>query len=139
MKALKQACIIDDDGIFVFATKRLMEIADFCEEVIVYRNGQQALDGLALLMQQGLPLPELIFLDINMPVLDGFQFLDIFSEWPLPRSLALYMVTSSINPEDMNKASSFPLVRSYISKPLSLETLQKIATEIKGSTDRKEV
>jgi CheY-like chemotaxis protein len=139
MKTLKQACIIDDDGIFVYATKRLMEIADFCEEVIVYRNGQEALDGLALLIQQGLPLPELVFLDINMPVLDGFQFLDIFSSWPLSAPIALYMVTSSINPEDMRKATSFSLVRSYISKPLSLETLGQIASDIHEGRDRKEI
>ena len=101
MRSVKLACIIDDDPIFVFATKRLMEIAQFCEEIIVYKNGKEALDGLSERLQQALPLPELIFLDLNMPVLDGFQFLEQFSVWPQAQSVSLYMITSSINPEDM--------------------------------------
>lgn len=132
MKTVKQACIIDDDSIFVFATKRLMEIAHFCEEVVVYRNGREALDGFALLLQQGVTLPDVIFLDINMPILDGFQFLEMFSAWPLPAPVNLYMVTSSINPEDMQKAAAYSLVRRYISKPLSLDSLEQIATEIEA-------
>lgn len=126
MIPLKLACIIDDDGIFVFATRRLMEIANFCEEVIVYRNGKEALDGLSARMQAGAPLPEVIFLDLNMPVLDGFQFLEQFSSRPLTSAPALYMITSSINPEDMQKAAAFPIVKQYITKPIGLEVLHQI-------------
>lgn len=130
MKTIRQACIIDDDSIFVFATRRLMEIARFSEEVLVYRNGREALDGFALMIQEKRPLPEVIFLDINMPMLDGFQFLELFSAWPIPENVALYMVTSSINPEDMRRAEAFPIVRSYVSKPLSVETLEQILEEL---------
>lgn len=127
MRSVKLACIIDDDPIFVFATKRLMEIAQFCEEIIVYKNGKEALDGLSERLQQALPLPELIFLDLNMPVLDGFQFLEQFSVWPQAQSVSLYMITSSINPEDMQKVASFPIVQRYLTKPLCLDVLHELS------------
>lgn len=130
MRPLKLACIIDDDGIFVFATRRLMEIASFCEEVIVYRNGKDALDGLSERMKQGFPLPEVILLDLNMPVLDGFQFLEQFSSWPFTSGTSLYMITSSINPEDMQKAATFPIVKRYITKPISLDALHQIRASL---------
>ncbi|WP_344827909.1 response regulator [Rurimicrobium arvi] len=131
MSAASLACVIDDDPIFVFATRKLMEMSGFADQIIVYRNGQEALDGLAERLREGRPLPDVILLDLNMPVLDGIQFLERFSQWELPVQMHLYLVTSSINPEDIKMANSFSVVRNYITKPLSLDIIEGLAEELR--------
>ena len=74
-------------------------------------------------------LPDVIFLDINMPVLDGWQFLDQFSSMGLLREFRLYVVSSSIDPADKYKASSYPVVSGYLTKPIKPAQLQALMTD----------
>ena len=74
MKKIDLACIIDDDPIFVFGAKRIMEMAHFCSSFLIFPNGRQALDKLKAILIAGEQLPDIILLDINMPVLDGWGF-----------------------------------------------------------------
>lgn len=122
------ACIVDDDPIFVFATKKVMQNAGFCESFIIYRNGKEALDGLQEIVSSGGLLPDVILLDLNMPVMDGWQFLDEFVKIKLPRPITIYIVSSSIDPEDMIRAAQYEQVEKYITKPITQKTLSDIVS-----------
>ncbi|TBW25779.1 response regulator [Gramella sp. KN1008] len=127
MKKIDIACIIDDDPIFVFGTKRIMELANFCENFTVFPNGEEAINHLKPIMEAGGPsIPDVILLDLNMPIMDGWQFLDEFTSIPTKKKIIIYIVTSSINPEDMEKAKKYDSISNYLVKPISVEDLKDI-------------
>ena len=126
MKKIDIACIIDDDPIFVFGAKRMMELADFCNGFMVFQDGRKALDGLSAIVASGNNLPELILLDLNMPVMDGWQFLDEFTKIKIDKKITLYIVSSSIDNEDFNKAETYEVVSNYIVKPITMDALKDI-------------
>lgn len=128
---IKRACIIDDDPIFVYGIKRIMNEIDFCDEIIVYANGESALNELGSLVQEGKKLPDVILLDLNMPVMDGWVFLDDFVKIPSHNQehLSLYILTSTINPSDIEKAKNYPIVNNFISKPVTISDLKHMLKE----------
>ncbi|MEO0405504.1 MAG: response regulator, partial [Bacteroidota bacterium] len=71
IKQIETACIIDDDQMYVFGTKRVMSMVNFCKEVIVYEHGLAAIKGLQERILKSESLPDVILLDLNMPVMDG--------------------------------------------------------------------
>jgi len=77
-------------------------------------------------------LPELIFLDINMPIMNGWEFLELLTGRGANKTPKIYMLTSSISPDDIKKSEDHPMVTNYITKPLSLAKLQSIKDEITG-------
>lgn len=124
MKKIKLACIIDDDTIYVYGVKKLMKIVDFCENTLVFKNGKEAIKYLKPVIEQGEGIPDVILLDINMPVMDGWQFLDEFVKIkPKTKEITIYMVSSSVDPEDVNKVKDYADVSDYIIKPITEEAL----------------
>ena len=87
MKKIDLACIIDDDPIFVFGIKKMMELSEFCNGFIVYKNGHEALNNLKAIVSSGGKIPDVILLDLNMPILDGWQFLEEFTKVPCPKKI----------------------------------------------------
>ena len=132
MRKIKIACIIDDDPIFVLGTKRLFEINEFAKEIRVYKNGEEALNALKETLRNGMDLPCIIFLDINMPVMDGWEFLDAFGELEGSRNSVIYMLSSSVDPSDADRARSYSLVRDYLTKPLNQEKLDDLNKKLYG-------
>lgn len=126
MKKFEIACIIDDDPILIFGTKRIMQLANFCEEILVFHNGKEAYDKLKAIIQAGKKLPDIILLDLNMPIWDGWQFLDEFTQMSIPQNVTIYIVTSSIDPEDLKKAKTYEIVSNYLVKPIRIDDLKKI-------------
>lgn len=126
MKKINLACIIDDDPIYMFGIKKMMEIVDFCNDFIVYRNGQEAIDSLNALYSSTGKVPDVILLDLNMPILDGWQFLDEYGDFPSEKKIIIYVVSSSIDKSDIEKAVSYRSVKNYIFKPISRKDLIKI-------------
>jgi two-component system, chemotaxis family, chemotaxis protein CheY len=120
--------LIDDDEIFQFITSRLIERANLAQELKQFYNGDSALHYLNSHADLVDELPDIILLDINMPVIDGWMFLDEFKiiADKLDKVITIYMVSSSIAPEDINRAKSNPLVKDYLVKPVSMETLQAV-------------
>ncbi|MFV8337717.1 response regulator [Flavobacterium sp. LB3P21] len=126
MPKIDIACIIDDDPIFVFGTKRIMEIANFCESFMIFRNGKEAFDKLKAIIIADEKLPDLILLDLNMPIWDGWQFLDEFIKIPNVNPITIYIMTSSVDPEDIEKAKTYDAVSNYLIKPITMAELKKL-------------
>ncbi|MDT0690687.1 response regulator [Salegentibacter sp. F188] len=129
MKKIDLACIIDDDPIFVFGAKKIMQFADFCNSFMVYHNGEEAIKGLKSIILAKEKLPDIILLDLNMPIMDGWQFLDEFTQIPTENEITIYIVTSSIDPEDVNRAKTYNRITNYLVKPISIEDLRKALQE----------
>ncbi|MDE0772338.1 MAG: response regulator [Salibacteraceae bacterium] len=126
MARFDRACIIDDDHIYVYGAKRALLKTNFCNEVVVYSNGLEALAQLKLMQETHEKLPEIIFLDINMPILDGWQFLDEFLYLESSKKPIIYIVTSSENPVDIEKANQYDMKKNYIVKPISVKKLTSL-------------
>ena len=129
MSRFDLACIIDDDPIFVYGTKRLMQLTQFCDKFLVFHNGQDAIDYLRPAILNNQKKPEIILLDLNMPVMDGWQFLDELIKIPAEVLITIYIVSSSIDPADMNKAKQYDNVTNYLIKPMNPERLKEILRE----------
>ncbi|VXB37439.1 response regulator [Maribacter litoralis] len=128
MKKVDICCIIDDDPIFVYGTKRIIKEVDFANTVMVYSNGQDALDGLMKISLTDEPLPDVIFLDLNMPVLNGWEFLDEFKNCKSKKSrkIVIYIISSSVDPRDLERVKDYEQVDTYILKPITPDDLSKI-------------
>jgi len=127
MKKVDIACIIDDDPIFVFGTKKIMKLANFCNNFMVFHNGEEAINNLKPIIEANEPsLPDVILLDLNMPVMDGWEFLDEFVKIPCEKEITIYIVTSSIDPMDMDRAKDYDNISNYLIKPISAQKLQEI-------------
>jgi CheY-like chemotaxis protein len=100
MKKINTICIIDDDPITVFGIKKMLNAIEAAEVIKTYVNGKQALDEITAMVENQEEIPEVIFLDINMPIMDGWQFLEKFIELPIEKKIRINVVTSSIDPYD---------------------------------------
>lgn len=131
MKKIENVCIIDDDHIFVYGAKRLMQEISFCDNILVYDNGQEAIDGLQLLREQGKTFPSIIFLDLNMPILNGWDFLDdiLNTSHHELMNTAVYIISSSVDPRDLVRIKDYSVVKNYILKPITAEDLELVLGE----------
>lgn len=131
MKPHNSVCIIDDDHIFIYGAKRLIAETSFCDELLVYENGQDALDELKERPKNNLELPGIIFLDLNMPMMTGWEFLDEFLQIEAKNisRTHVYIVSSSVDPKDLLKIKEYEVIRNYILKPVRADDLEKIIAE----------
>jgi CheY-like chemotaxis protein len=128
MKKIDIACIIDDDPIYVFGAKRTMELTKFCKSYLIFQNGEDALDKLsALILHDELnKLPDVILLDLNMPIMDGWEFLEEFTRIPCKKAVTIYIVSSSIDPADVERAKKYSSVSNYLIKPITMDSLKTL-------------
>lgn len=126
MKKIDTACIIDDDSIFIFGAKHMMKISNFSKSLLVFKNGKEAIESLKTIFKQNKNVPDIILLDINMPIMDGWQFLDEFEKLNY-NTTKIFMVSSSIDPIDINRAKKYNTVVDYILKPISIDKIKKIS------------
>lgn len=121
----KLTFIIDDDPVFVLLFKKiLLKLGQF-ETILNFENGKLGLDTLIDKFKNNEPMPDIIFLDINMPVMDGWEFLKALEKYKFKDELNIYMVTSSIDPTEIKKAEKFKTVKQFISKPVSASNFLK--------------
>jgi len=135
MSKLKIACIIDDDPIFIFGLKKVMNSVDFAEEILVYKNGEDALENLIAIRNDKETLPEVILLDLNMPIMDGWQFLDEFTQVKVDKKITVYIVSSSIDPLDYEKTKKYNHIENYIIKPVQTDDLKTILKTFKSQNE----
>jgi len=126
MKPTFQLLVIDDDAINIFIIKKLIEKTGYPLEIISMSNGELAIEHLQKQNSQNLALPDLIFLDINMPIMTGWEFLVEYEKLSINKMIPVYMLSSSIFQNDIDKAKTFPNVKDFMSKPMSNNQLINI-------------
>lgn len=129
---------IDDDPITLMLCKKVIERTTFSNEIITAQNGEEALlyfDKINTeyeLSNKTIALPQLIFLDLNMPVMGGWEFLDSFnsSNYSNFNSIKVVVLSSTIDPEDQQKAATYPMVLDFLPKPITLSMLEYLTNKI---------
>jgi CheY-like chemotaxis protein len=124
----ERVLLVDDNDIDNFINERMITTNNFSKQVTVKNSGEAALQSLRDDVTKGNTLPEVVFLDLNMPVMDGFAFLAEFENLPeaVKSGCKVIVLSSSISPEDINRASTNPYVAKYINKPLNEKYLEAI-------------
>ena len=123
MKRLKTLMLVDDDEIIVYLTKRIIAQTNLVELINVFGNGKDAIDYLKENLNNPDLFPEIIFLDLFMPIMDGWEFLEEYIQIKPKTSspTTIYVITSSVSEEDIIKAKSYSVVTDYIIKPTTKE------------------
>jgi CheY-like chemotaxis protein len=130
MAKFKSVLLVEDDPITILVCDRIIKMNDFSEVVKSCENGRRALDFLKECSVAG-TLPDIIFLDINMPVMNGWDFLEELEEIKATLSMLprIFILSSTVDPEDLSRAKTFSTVEDFISKPLDKEFLDSIPTD----------
>ena len=125
---LKNIMLIDDNEATNIYHEHIINISGCGTEVIKQTNSKSALRLLCELSENKQPIPELILVDINMPGMDGWQFVDELKKFPYGNSLCtkVMMLTTSPDPKDIERAKEDFLVVEFINKPLKVSTLNDI-------------
>ncbi len=123
MNRLKTLMLVDDDEIIVYLTKRIIAQTNLVELTNVFGNGKDAIDYLKENSNNPDLFPEIIFLDLFMPIMDGWEFLEEYIKIKPKTSTptTIYVITSSVSEEDIIKAKSYSVVTDYIIKPTTKE------------------
>lgn len=127
MKKYNRILLIDDDPIQNLINTKLLSKLEVTDHIQVAKNGVEAFDRY---LESTLDLPDIIFLDINMPIMNGWQFLDSLSLKKLGILPRIFMLTSSISPEDIKKSINHQMVENYITKPLSINKLKFLKKDL---------
>ncbi len=132
-KAIELVLLVDDNDTDNFISKRIIELTGFAKNVEVRNSGKAALDYLRENQENLDRVPNIIFLDINMPVVDGFVFLYEFDKFtqPLKDKAKIIILSSSDNKRDIDKIVNNNHVINFITKPLTEVSLEEIHTLLK--------
>lgn len=124
----KFAVIIDDDPISILVCETMLKKADFVESVKTFNNPKTALAFMKNHYDAGGTLPDFIFLDVQMPEMEGWDFLKAYRQLPnLPMLLPHVVMLSAVyDPQDQERSANNELVLSFISKPITLEALENL-------------
>jgi CheY-like chemotaxis protein len=130
---LDSILFIDDDPITLMLCKMVIKKASFSNEIATSKNGEEALQYFNTLKQidsngEFKKQPQLIFLDLNMPVMGGWEFLESFStsDYADYNKTKVIILSSTIDPEDLEKSKKYPMVIDFLSKPISKEMLEYV-------------
>lgn len=127
---IKRLLCVDDDNITLTLIKLVVEKTAFAEEIITKRNGKEALDYFNELLQNNATeyAPDLVFLDLNMPVMNGWDFLDEFqnSFYQTFTNTSIIILSSSTDQAEKIRTLNYPMIVDYITKPLTLGSLANL-------------
>ena len=125
----RKVFLVDDDFVFREAAEVLITSSGLTEKVLHFENGLEVYNRLVELAETPEHLPEIMLLDINMPVMNGWELLEeLRTEKSVIRdSIQIHILTSSIAPEDLNLSKEYEFIDGYITKPLTQADLEKLA------------
>ena len=123
MKSPSNIMLVDDDEIFTYIIKKIIEESDIAEQINIFSNGRDAINYLSEVATEESLLPKVIFLDLNMPLLDGWGFLDEYIRLKpkLCKKINLYVITSYVSTYDHQKSKDYSDITDFIVKPLAKE------------------
>ena len=120
--------VIDDDPIYQIIVNKMIQKSELFLNTVSFKNGKDAIDAFKKKLKENEVLPNIVLLDINMPIMDGWEFMEemvpLKSQFNEP--IQIYIVSSSIAEEDKNKAKHYPQIIDYLVKPLNNNDLQMI-------------
>ena len=133
MSLLREVLLIDDYEADNFLHRRAIKKSGLAAKITECLNGREAIDYLLAAGPDGeRPQPEMIFVDINMPVMNGWEFIDAYTELAAEHKagcFVLMMLTTSLNPDDRARAADVSLVHELINKPLTTERFRELVEQ----------
>lgn len=124
--------VVDDDPVYRLIMKKMAATCGVADQLRYFEDGEKAFHYLEAHYTAPDRLPDLILLDLNMPYMDGWEFLDRFTDlYPLmARPVTTYIVSSSVAHDDRAKAERYAFVRGFISKPIALSRFQELLASV---------
>lgn len=122
------ACLVDDDNAYTYSAKKILKDSPVFKNYIIFNDALGAIKHFKDVANDAAKIPDVLFLDVNMPMMDGWDFLDEFAKIKpsLQKNVTIYMVSTSINPVDIERAKTISDVAQYIVKPINIEQFEKI-------------
>lgn len=128
----KLVYVVENDRISSVISELIVKKNLHSSHVQTYVNGQQAFNQLQAALSNNETLPDLILLDLDMPLMDGWEFLDACAELPLPQPPSIFVLTSSINPSDADNALKYAAVKGFFTKPLNEAGIHRMQLLLQG-------
>ncbi|MFD0750713.1 response regulator [Mucilaginibacter calamicampi] len=120
----KTCLLIDDNYIDNFVTSRLLENCNFADSIIISQSSSEAIEDL----RDGKVAPDVIFLDLRMPVMDGFEFLQEYDKLEIEKNgVKIFMLSSSLDPTDLRRSLANKYVTQFLHKPLTKKILEELS------------
>ncbi len=124
----KKLCIIDDDDLYKLLLKKTIQKLEFNTEITCFSNGEEAINDFIENKADASKLPDIVLLDINMPVMDGWEFMEIFKslQHEFCKPVTLYIASSSIARQDIEKSGEYSEISGYLVKPIVKNTIKDL-------------
>lgn len=129
MEKINNLLLIEDNDITILITKKMIEKTGLVDNIVITKNGKDGYDYLDFCIEKQRSLPEVILLDIMMPVWDGWTFLEKIKEVDLLKKLNIYLYTSSVSDEDKKEAIKYGLEDRYLVKPMEINVIEQVITD----------
>ncbi len=130
---MTSVCIVDNDPIVIYGVKKILSYLPHASKLRSFESAVDAHNQLKPMIEANdSELPDIIFVDINMPIMDGWQFIELFSalkDQYATKEIKLYILSSSIDLKDHQKAMTLPIVDGFIVKPIKTEDVLQCLTE----------
>ncbi|MCF8429358.1 MAG: response regulator [Bacteroidia bacterium] len=127
MNKIETICIINDDDVYAFIIKKTIEKLSISNHVTTFVNGEDAINSFKNILNN---LPDIILLDLNMPVMDGWNFLEAFETLQISYHIPIYLISAHISNEDNLKAKNNKLISAVLKDPTDTDTLLKITGNV---------